>query len=90
MITLNHLQPLESFKTNAWYYAISVTEYNGGTTYSGYDTDFNKVIKETEKIINDNLNYFNKHNRANVRVLFLYYTENILNDNNVLYSLKGE
>ena len=90
MITLSHLQPLHSFKTNAWYYAISVTEYTGGTTYTAYDTDFSKVIKETEKIINDNLNYFTKHDRANVRVLFLYYTENFLNDDNVLYSLKGE
>ena len=91
MITLNHLQPLESFKSNAWYYGISVTEYNGGTTYSGFDTDFYKVIKETEKIINDNFNYFSKHDRANVRVLYLYYTENVFNDNdNVLYSLKGE
>lgn len=90
MITLNHLQPLESFKTNAWYYAISVTEYTGGTNYTGYDTDFNKVIKETEKIINNNFNYFSKHDRANVRVLYLYYTEKYVNDENVLYSLKGE
>ena len=91
MIKLNHLQPLESFKSNAWYYGISVTEYNGGTTYSGFDTDFYKVIKETEKIINDNFNYFSKHDRANVRVLYLYYTENVFNDDdNVLYSLKGE
>lgn len=90
MITLNHLQPLESFKTNAWYYAISVTECHGGTTYTSYDTDFNKVIKETEKIINNNFNYFSKHDRANVRVLYLYYTEKYLNDDNVLYSLKGE
>ena len=91
MIKLNHLQPLESFKSNAWYYGISVTEYNGGTTYSGFDTDFYKVIKEAEKIINDNFNYFSKHDRANVRVLYLYYTENVFNDNdNVLYSLKGE
>ena len=91
MIKLNHLQPLESFKANAWYYAISVTEYNGGTTYSGFDTDFYKVIKEAEKIINDNFNYFSKHDRANVRVLYLYYTENVFKDgDNVLYSLKGE
>ena len=91
MIKLNHLQPLESFKSNAWYYGISVTEYNGGTTYSGFDTDFYKVVKEAEKIINDNFNYFSKHDRANVRVLYLYYTENVFNDNdNVLYSLKGE
>ena len=91
MIKLNHLQPLESFKSNAWYYGISVTEYNGGTTYSGFDTDFYKVIKEAEKIINDNFNYFSKHDRANVRVLYLYYTENVFNDDdNVLYSLKGE
>ena len=89
MITLNHLQPLESFKANAWYYLASITDNTGGTSYTDCINDFDKVIKETEKIINDNFDYLNKHDRANVKILYMYYNENVLNDENVLYNLKG-
>ena len=89
MIKLNHLQPLESFKTNAWYYLASITSDDGGTSYTQCTSDFNKVINETERIINNNIDYLNKHDRANVKILYMYYGENVLNDNNVLYDLKG-